>query len=76
MTVSITDFPCKYSKSRTAVLYNLTARAESFLRLKRETKKQTNLTGSSSLLIDLLFLRLEKVLSSFLGVKPFPLKIR
>ena len=70
--VSMRDFPSKYSKSRTAVLQNLTTRAESFLRLKRETKKQTNLTGNSSLLIDLIFLRLEKVLF-FLRSKAFSL---
>ena len=37
----------------------------------RETKKQTNLSGNSSSLIDLLFLRLVKVLSSFFGAKSF-----
>ena len=33
--------------------------------------KETNLPGNSSLLIDLLLLRLEKVLSSFFDVKSF-----
>ena len=61
-------FPASALTVSRTVLQNLT-RAESFLRLKREAKKQTNVPGNSSLLINLLFLRLEKVLSSFFGIK-------
>ena len=63
MMVSSID---KCSRSRTAVLPNLT-RAETFLRLKRETNKQTNLPGNSSLSIGLLFLGV----NSFLLLKSF-----
>ena len=54
-------FSCAFSEISKNTFFTEQLRAT----VSRETKKQKNLPGNSSLLIDLLFLRLEKVLSSF-----------
>ena len=62
-------FSCEFSETSKNTFFTEHLQATT----SRETKKQTNLPGNSSLLIDFLFLRLEKVLPSFFGGKVFPL---